>query len=87
VGGYYFTALEEYTKYILENNLIEIHKEELRKKAKELIDFREKFQTLIDSKLEENNKLLNKSDSKNSLLNKSRSKYMSSSRIGSETSR
>lgn len=43
--------LEEYTKYILENNSIEIYKEELRQKAKELIAFREKFQVLIDSKL------------------------------------
>lgn len=34
VGGYYFTVLEEYTKYILENNSIEIYKEELRNKAR-----------------------------------------------------
>jgi hypothetical protein len=40
VGGFYFTVLEEYTKYILENNSIEIYKEELRQKARELISFR-----------------------------------------------
>ena len=52
VGGFYFTVLEEYTKYILENNSIEIYKEELRQKARELISFREKFQSIIDSKLD-----------------------------------
>lgn len=89
VGGYYFTVLEEYTKYILENNSIEIYKEELRQKARELISFREKFQSLIDSKLDENDRLLNKSDSRGSLLNRSRTKYMGSSRnkSGSEISK
>ena len=86
VGGFYFTVLEEYTKYILENNSIEIYKEELRQKARELINFKEKLESIIGSKIDENEKLLNRSDSRNSFLNRSRTKYLGSSRGKSECS-
>lgn len=43
-GGLFFTVLEKYTVHVLQNNAIEEYKNEMRAKAKELLEIKEKLE-------------------------------------------
>jgi flagellar biosynthesis chaperone FliJ len=53
-------VLEEYTVHVLQNNAIEEYKNELREKAKELLEIKEKLEELINRQLEQEERIVNR---------------------------
>jgi hypothetical protein len=59
-GGFLFTALEEYTIHILQNNTIEQYKGELRAKAHELLQIKHKLEEVINRQIEQEERMVNR---------------------------